>query len=418
MKNVIDLDLSSDLGVDLLATLSKRHGAAMARAARLPWRLFLLRSPWAAGLRVVGGQAACERLQASFSLAGSGQALEDALAACIGEGVERLSQVEQPGDVQVECPVGEADPQIMPAARALTAELCGRAQLAGGAQVGWVRGRSLSAGGDLLLPADWCLRRHGAGQLAMPGGALSTGCAAGPNSNAATTRALLELVERDAASLWWIGGQRPRPLTFDGAAAAAGVDLLAALRRGSSSRASWLLDITTDLGVPSMAAVSVDNDGRGLACGLAARLTDEEAVRAAVMEMCQMELAHPIAANKLRERGAQALNAVDRRHLARATEIDAGSCDLLHPLGAPRPPSMRPADSPGDDLAMLREIFASHGIEAALIDLTRPEFDIPVVQAIAPGLQPMPCEMTTERLRRTIAATGGGHRWTRGIPLH
>ena len=51
-------------------------------------------------------------------------------------------------------------------------------------------------------------------------------------------------------------------------------------------------------------------------------------------------------------------------------------------------------------------------------DLTRPEFDIPVVQAIAPGLQPMPSEIATERLRRTIAATGGGHRWTKGIPLH
>lgn len=419
LNTVIDLDLSSDPGIDLLATLSKRHGAALARASGLARRLFLLASPWAPGLCLIGGQAFSEGLQTSFSLAGSGQILEDALAGCIGEGVERLSQVERPGDVRVECSLGDADPQIMPSARALTAEILARSQTGGSTPVAWVRGNYLSTGREMLLPADWCLRRAGSGPLAIPGAALSTGCAAGPDANAAAARALLELIERDAAGLWWIGGRRPRPLPFDGAAAAAGVQLLAALRRGSRSRASWLLDITTDLSIPCVAAVSVDEEGRGLACGLAARLSDEDAVRAAVLEMCQMELAQPIAATKLKERGEHALNDVDRRHLARAAEIDADACELLHPLGAPRQASTPTAGSSGDDdLAVLRNVFATRGIEAALIELTRPEFGIPVVQAIAPALQPMPCDLTTERLRRTVAATGGGQRWTRGIPLH
>jgi ribosomal protein S12 methylthiotransferase accessory factor len=424
LADVIDIDFNSESGFALLAALSDRHGDRIARAARLPTRLFLLRSPWAAGLRLVGGQADSARLgtpgllEASYSLAGSAELLEDALAACIGEGIERLSQIERPGDVHVECSIDEADRQIMPVARRLIEELFDRSQLPRGTRLAWVRGRSLSGGDEVFLPADWSLRRSGACQLAIPGGALSTGCAAGPNFDAAAARALLELVERDAASLWWIGGQRPRHLSLDGAATAAGVRLLAALRQSSSSRASWLLDITTEVDIPCVAAVSVDDAGRGLACGLAARLTPEEAVRAAVLEMCQMELAYPIAAAKLRERGAEALNETDRRHLARAAKIDAGACELLHPLGAPRRLWMPAGGTSDGDLAALRDILAYRGIQAALIDLTRPEFGIPVVQAIAPGLQLMPGEISTGRLRHVIAATGGGRRLTGGIALH
>jgi len=128
-----------------------------------------------------------------------------------------------------------------------------------------------------------------------------------------------------------------------------------------------------------------------------------------------MELAFPISLSKKMANGEAALNDTDRRHLVRATAIDAGSCDLLHPLG---PPRRSPPPAAGDDLAVLRGAFAHHGIEAILIDLRRPELDIPVVQAIAPGLQLMPCEMTTKRLQRVIAATGGSHRATQGIALH
>jgi ribosomal protein S12 methylthiotransferase accessory factor len=195
-----------------------------------------------------------------------------------------------------------------------------------------------------------------------------------------------------------------------------GARLLSSLRQDSRRRASWLLDITSDLAIPCVAAVSVDEDGRGFACGLAARLTLKEAVRAAILEMCQMELAFPIALSKKMANGEAALNDTDRRHLARATAIDAGSCELLHPLG---PPRRLPQPAVGsEDLAVLRGAFEQHGIEAVLVDLRRPEMDIPVVQAIAPALQLMPCEMCGKRLERVIAATGGGERSTKGIPLH
>ena len=65
--------------------------------------------------------------------------------------------------------------------------------------------------------------------------------------------------------------------------------LLRHLRAGSRRRAGWLLDISTDLGVPVVAALSFDGDGSGFACGLGAAWTQVGAVRKALLELGQME---------------------------------------------------------------------------------------------------------------------------------
>jgi ribosomal protein S12 methylthiotransferase accessory factor len=420
-----DIDMHSGSAAALLKALAARHGAALAEGARLPKRLFLIGSPWAPGLAFVGGEADTQRLPepptpaTTFSLAGSGERIEDALASCIGECAERLSQVERPGDAVRECTLAEARSEAMPAAVALIERLHRAPDAApmdaAPMPAAWVRARALSTGGDCLVPADWCLRRRRPGPLALPGAALSTGCAAGTSFEAAAARALLELVERDAASLWWIGGRRPRPVAADSAAMAEATRLLAGLRQHSRERATWLLDIAGDLDIPALAAVSVDGDGKGLACGLAARLSAQEAARAAVFEMCQMELALPVVEMKRRQRGDAGLNATDRRHLARATGVGAGSCELLHPLGVPRRDAL--PDGSVEPLAVLREVFARAGLEAALVDLTRSEIGIPVAWALAPGLQLMPCDLHVDRLQRAIAATGGGERLTGGVAL-
>jgi ribosomal protein S12 methylthiotransferase accessory factor len=416
------LDIDSAPGAALLAALAERHGEALAHATRLPSRLFLLHSPWAPGLRFVGGEVDAARALnlpehrgGAFSLAGSGDRLEDALASCLGEGLERLSQVERPGDVVRECSYAAAAGQTLPAAQRLVETLLQGSPDGHDTPVGWMRGQA--GGREVLLPADWCLRRQAKGPLTIPGAALSTGCAAGATFEAAAARAILEVVERDAVALWWIGGRRARPLAGESAALAEAVRLLGVLRQDSRERASWLLDLTTDLGVPCVAALSVDESGRGLACGFAARLTLEEAARAAVLEMCQMELALLVALAKREQRGGDALNEVDRRHLDRAARIAAGRCALIHPLGAPGRSALPACNGPREELEAVLTQFARHAIEIGLVDLTRPELGIPVVCAIAPQLQLFPCSLHMNRLQETIAATGGGERWTDAVTL-
>jgi ribosomal protein S12 methylthiotransferase accessory factor len=71
----------------------------------------------------------------------------------------------------------------------------------------------------------------------------------------------------------------------------------------------------------------------------------------------------------------------------------------------------------GPELPAIAGALARCGIDAALIDMTRPEFGIPVVRAVAPALQPMPSDTVTDRLRRVLTECGGGDRHTGGTPL-
>ena len=68
--------------------------------------------------------------------------------------------------------------------------------------------RSLATGSDVLVPADWCVRRAPRRMGLQPPWILGSGVAAGPDWDWAASRALLELIERDAVALWWLGGHR------------------------------------------------------------------------------------------------------------------------------------------------------------------------------------------------------------------
>jgi ribosomal protein S12 methylthiotransferase accessory factor len=175
-----------------------------------------------------------------------------------------------------------------------------------------------------------------------------------------------------------------------------------------------LLDITTDLGVPVVAAFSCRPDGYGFALGLGARATLAEAARSAIFEMCQSELSLHVIAAKRREAGEAALNESDRRQVLRATTLDTRGCLLLQPDDAA---VGSPVVLDGDPVRAIVGLLAARGIVAYSLDLTRPEFGVPVVRVIAPGLQSDPCEIVGERLAAAIAETGGGAEHSGGIVL-
>lgn len=384
-----------------------RHRARMLRAGARMARLFVVPTPDAPRLVMLGGEVRPSALGAGYadvaagSVSGSGLAAGAAFEACAGEAVEFLSQFEQPGDLagpladgEVIEPFPTVDPQAGPA----DVDPTWRRDL--------VRGNRLGSGEPVLIPAGRCLRRVPAGP--SPPFALSTGCGAGSSFEQAALHGLLELIERDAAALWWRGGRVARPVALDAEGAAEAIGLLSTLRGPSRRRASWFLDITTDLGIPAAAAVSVDGDGRRVACGTAARPDMGAALAAAIREMCQMELAYGIVDAKLRERGESALNAADRRHRARAEAVSAEGCALLHPRGRPlRHDGI--AGAARDPEAALRALVGhldERGIATYAVDLTRPALGIAVARVLAPALQLDPCEYVTRRLRRQLDATG------------
>jgi ribosomal protein S12 methylthiotransferase accessory factor len=399
-----------------------RHRAALLKTASRFVRVFELAAPDAPGLVCFGAEfdpALAAPLHAGSPLAGVsgvGVSLQEAFQGCVGEGVEYLSQL-QTGNDQLE-PAGPGGPaaKLGPLRRDFIAAFSAH-RLRPDAELTWHRATRLIDGEQVWLPADMCLRRPPDLQEVKPPFPLSAGSAAGTSWEAAAVHGLLELIERDAASLWWQGGQSGKSIPPGDEARIVAEALLAQLRQDTSVRRSWLIDITTDIGVPCVAAVSCAADGFGLAVGLAARPTRAAAARSAIMEMCQIELAHAVVEAKRRERGEAVLNPRDLVHRRRATLIDADRCPLLQPV-AERAEHL--AIDSSDAKALLRLLvdrLGRFGIETFGLDLTRPCFAIPVARVIAPGLQPEPSEIVMPRLANMIARTGGGATYTGGVAL-
>jgi ribosomal protein S12 methylthiotransferase accessory factor len=399
-----------------------RNRACLLKAASRFRRVFELAAPDAPGLVCFGAEfdpGLADPLQAGspiVGVSGVGLSLQEAFQGCIGEGIEYLSQLQTQNDLLETSCAGDPAAALGPSGQAFLAAFVAH-RLRPDGRLSWHRARRLSDGGEVMLPADLCLRRPPAQREVKPPFPLSTGSAAGRSWDAAALHGMLELIERDAASLWWQGGKRAASIPSGDEAQTAVDALLVQLRQGASARRSWLLDITTDIGVPCVTAVSCRADGFGFAFGLAARPTLKAAARAAVLEMCQGELAHAVVEAKLRERGEAALNARDRIHKQAATKLNADRCLLLQPgLERPRHLAIRATD-PGAVLRLIVARLEQFGIEAFGLDLTRPDFAVPAARVIAPGLQPLPSEIITPRLSDMIAQTGGGLTYTEGIAL-
>jgi ribosomal protein S12 methylthiotransferase accessory factor len=407
-----------------VASAQRRHRAALLKVAATFKRVFGLNAPAAPGLICLGAEFSPELAGAlhagapNVSVSGVGLSFKESFQACIGEGIEYLSQLET-GEEPLEMAAAvDVLAQHNQSSRAFLTEVVDT-KGAPGAAIAWCRATRLTDGASMLLPAEICLRRPKPRQVLSPPFLLGTGTAAGESFEAAALHGLLETIERDAAGLWWRGGRRARMIALDDGGWPVASRLLADLRGGPSERRSFVLDITTDVGVPCAAAASCAPDGFGFAFGLAARLSMGDAMRSAILEMCQIELAYAVVDAKRSEGGAEALNERDLAHLRRATAINVEECELLHPL-PPRPPSAREGVSEGVSSTPLQSIvsrLASLGIDVFAVDLHRPSVGVPAVRIIAPGLQLEPSQMTTARLRAAILETGGGANYTKGERL-
>jgi len=249
--------------------------------------------------------------------------------------------------------------------------------------IDWSPAWSLTAGAARYLPTALCYYDHSGDGGPAFGWADSSGCAAGNTPEEAILQGFLELVERDSVALWWYQ-RAPRPR----------VDLAGFdepyLRRVEAyyaglGRELWVLDVTTDLGIPAFAAVSRRTGGRPeeLVVGFGAHLEARLGVLRAVTEMNQFlpYLSGPMAGASVGDRDVAAwlegATLADQRHLAPADR------PAVDPARYPR----RWSDDLRDDVMTCVEIARRAGIEVIVLDQTRPDIELPVVRVVAPGLR-------------------------------
>jgi bacteriocin biosynthesis cyclodehydratase domain-containing protein len=208
----------------------------------------------------------------------------------------------------------------------------------------------------------------------------SNGCAAGNTPEEAMVQGFLELVERDAYAIWWYNRlQRPELDLgqFDDSFVR---DLQKQLAQ--AGRRLWVLDVTSDLGIPTFVAVTHwMQDGReNIEFGSGAHFDARIALLRALTEL-----------NQFLSLGLMGGGTGEKSSLDGSTPLRLQDHPYLTPSGSPM---VQPeSDSKFGHLDTREQVTACvalakrAGLDFLVLDQTRPDIEAPVVRVIVPGLR-------------------------------
>jgi oxazoline/thiazoline synthase len=208
----------------------------------------------------------------------------------------------------------------------------------------------------------------------------SNGCAAGNTLEEAIVQGFLELVERDSYAIWWYNRSRRTELDLGRFDDSYVRDLKNQL--AETGRRLWVLDITSDLGIPSYVAMShaTQNGQDFVEYGSGSHFDPRIALLRALTEVNQF----------------LSLGLMGLRDAGSSSNDGAGPFRLQeHPYLIPdgKPP-VRPdfdmtfasLDTREQALACV-DVAKRAGLDFLVLDQTRPDIETPVVRVIVPGLR-------------------------------
>jgi len=208
----------------------------------------------------------------------------------------------------------------------------------------------------------------------------SNGCAAGNTIEEAILQGFLELVERDAYAIWWYNRLRCPEVDLDKLGDSYIRDLRTAF--AAMDRSLWVLDVTSDLGIPSVIAVAhwTEDSREYIEFAAGAHFDLRIAALRAMTELNQF-----MAIDRMRRRGA---DVVDQ---------DGSDALPLRKHAYVRPHGKAPArrvqfakfaslDRRDQVLACVK-LVKRFGLDFLVLDQTRPDIEVPVVRVIVPGLR-------------------------------
>ena len=205
----------------------------------------------------------------------------------------------------------------------------------------------------------------------------SNGCAAGNTIEEAIIQGFLELVERDSYAIWWYNRLQRSELDLSRFDDPYVRDLKAQL--AETGRQLWVLDITSDLGIPSFVALShAVQDGHDFVeYGSGAHFDPRIALLRALTEVNQF-----LSIGLMGARGGPSL------------QNDAEPfCLSDHPYLTPNGRAPVQSDCNFGRLDKREQVLACinlakrHGLDFLVLNQTRPDIEVPVVRVIVPGLR-------------------------------
>lgn len=254
------------------------------------------------------------------------------------------------------------------------------------AEVSWTPLWSLTHERTRLLPSSYCYYGHPdfSARQSIPD---SNGCAAGTSIEEAILQGFMEVVERDAVALWWYNRIRRRGVDLD----SFDLPYLSAIQKHYETlgRSLWVLDITSDLGITTMACVSARLSGpaQDILLGFGAHFDPKVALLRSITEVNQFLPS----VSTYRPDGTTLYLFGDG--LARDWWTTARLEDLAYLLPDPDRPPVSSTELPdhstddlGEDVRHCVETVRSAGLEMLVLDMTRPDIGLSVVRVAVPGL--------------------------------
>lgn len=260
------------------------------------------------------------------------------------------------------------------------------------APVLWIEAHDLMQEEDLWLPYELVHLNY---TLPLPTGsgcfiASSDGLASGNHILEAVSHAICELVERDAVTIWRLrarAGHQERRVDLESIDDEPSCEILAKFEQAGIATGVW--DVTSDIGIPAFFSFIAEQKpnplrpipfGAGAGCHPCKRI----ALLRALTEAAQCRLT-AIA-------GSRDDFFRSKYDFFRHEKTENLNKNFLAPNGCPRNFTTIPnfeGETLQDDVEWELHRLESAGLDGVLVvDLTRPEFGIPVARVVIPGLEP------------------------------
>jgi oxazoline/thiazoline synthase len=209
----------------------------------------------------------------------------------------------------------------------------------------------------------------------------SNGCAAGNTLQEAVVQGFLELVERDSYAIWWYNRLQREELDLSQFDDSYVQDLRSQLN--DQGRKLWVLDITSDLGVPTYVAMLhwMQNGHENIEFGSGAHFDSRIALLRALTEL-----------NQFLSIGLMDGGTGEKPSLDGATPLRLADYPFLLPNGRPAAPIISgskfgPLDDTRKQADACVEIARQAGLDFLVLDQTRPDVETSVARVIVPGLR-------------------------------
>jgi ribosomal protein S12 methylthiotransferase accessory factor len=236
------------------------------------------------------------------------------------------------------------------------------------------------------LPSSFCYFGHPESAEFFFCAGNSSGTAAGNNIEEAILSGFYELVERDSAAIWWYNRVQRPSVNLD----SLNLPYIKQLQDyyTSLNREFWVLDITSDLGIPVFAAISrrVDRQPEDIVFGFAADLDVERALLGAIAEMNQFL---PAVSRQDKE-GKTQYNFVEQEAIAWWQTANVAEQGYLLGNGETAVYTDYPqlaSDHLGENVQKCVAIAAAAGLETLVLDQTRPDLVLHSCRVVVPGLR-------------------------------